>query len=82
MAKAAAAEAGVAMPPAAPTRSGCSYPYCACKRSRRASSVGTSVMAGRLSVCPPESASAVTSWATGMRAARAACSGVEVALPD
>jgi hypothetical protein len=33
-------------------------------------------MAGWLSVCPPESASAVTSAAIGMRPAHSACSGV------
>ena len=41
-----------------------------------------SVMAGRLSVWPPESASAVTSWAIGMRRASSACSAVRCALAD
>src|SRR5947209_1475806 len=51
MAKAAAAAAGVPMPPPKPTRSGIAYANCSCKRSRRASIVGRSVNAGRLSVC-------------------------------
>ena len=54
------------------SRSAC----CACIRSRRASIVGSRTIAGWLSVCPPESASAVTSSAIGIRAAHSACSGV------
>ena len=38
--------------------------------------MGRSVIAGRLSVCPPLSASTVTSSATGKRAASATCCGV------
>ena len=64
------------MPPAAPIRGGVSYACCACIRSRKASIVGSRTIAGWLSVWPPESASAVTSSAIGIRAAHSACSGV------
>ena len=76
IANAAATDAGVAMPPASPTRTGVGNWYCFWSRSRRASIVGRRVIAGRLSVCPPLSASAVRSSHIGTAAANSACSAV------
>ncbi len=76
MLKAAEADSGVAMPPPSPTHSGLWKLYVAMASFFRAMNVGKSVRAGRLSVCPPESASAVRSWAMGMWAASIASSEV------
>ncbi len=76
MANAAAAACGVPMPPAAPSRTGRAWPWRRCSRSRRASISGSRATSGRPSVWPAESASTVTSVATGRAAASAACSRV------
>ena len=64
----------LAMPPAAPTRTGRAKQYFSWSRSRKASIVGSKVMAGRLSVWPPLSASAVMSSAMGTAPAKRAVS--------
>ena len=74
MAKAAAVDCGVAIPPANPIRTGLAYTCFDIISSRSASMVGNNAKAGRLSVCPPESASAVKSSAIGTAAAKPACS--------
>ena len=81
IASAAAAAHGVEMPPAAPIRGGV-VPCCACIRSRRASIVGSRTIAGWLSVCPPESASAVTSSAIGISGGPLGLLGGDLARGD
>ena len=76
MLKAANAASGVPIPPPAPTRNAGEKLYCACTSSRRAIMVGNKVKNGRLSVWPPESASAVISSAIGTSFDSSACSGV------
>ena len=61
MENAAAADWGVAMPPASPTHKGSLNLYFSMNSFLSASMVGNKDSAGRLSVCPPESASAVKS---------------------
>ncbi len=72
MEKAAAIDDGVPNPPAAPILIGRLYPFSDEISSLIKRIVGNSAVNGRLSVCPPESASTVISSETGILAANAA----------
>ena len=69
---------GVPRPPPTPTRTARVYPCCADNDRASSSIIGKRTGSGRLSVCPPESASTVTSSATGTERANSASSGVSL----